>query len=274
MKELLSIGELSKLQSISKQTLIFYDKIGLFCPIYKDKETGYRFYSIKQIDYLDTILIMKKMGLSLKEIKEFMKSYNIDESIGILKKQIPILIDQINHLEMIKSRVEHKCRDLENIKKLRKIGSKISIEMFDQQNIYIQKVKEPNTLEQVSIATKKCFVKAYQKNIPIFFQSGAIIPIENIMSGNYTLAKDVFLTCENNNQDDDVIQLPSGRVVTTYHIGDYVSIGKTYEKVLKFCKESLLEIISDSYEFAVNDYLSTRNESEYITKIVFYIKEV
>ena len=30
MKNLFSIGELSKLQNISRQTLIFYDKIGLF----------------------------------------------------------------------------------------------------------------------------------------------------------------------------------------------------------------------------------------------------
>lgn len=30
MKNLFSIGEISKLQNISRQTLIFYDKIGLF----------------------------------------------------------------------------------------------------------------------------------------------------------------------------------------------------------------------------------------------------
>ena len=266
MQELLSIGELSKLQNISKQTLIFYDKIGLFSPVYKDKDTGYRFYSIKQIDYLDTILIMKKMGLSLKDIKEFMKSYNIDESIDILKKQIPILVEQINNLEMIKSRVEHKCEDLENIKKIRSLGSKVMIEDFNHQNIYIQKVKAPNTLEEVSIATKKCFVKAYKKNIPIFFKSGAVVPLDNILNKQYTLANYAFLTCENNIQDDDIVELKSGKIVTMYHIGDYLSIGKTYENIIDFCKENKLEIISDSYEFAINDYLSTRNESEYITK--------
>ena len=36
MKNLFSIGELSKLQNISRQTLIFYDKIGLFRPAYTD----------------------------------------------------------------------------------------------------------------------------------------------------------------------------------------------------------------------------------------------
>ena len=31
-KDLFSIGEVAKYQNISKQTLIFYDKIGLFRP--------------------------------------------------------------------------------------------------------------------------------------------------------------------------------------------------------------------------------------------------
>ena len=36
MENLFSIGELAKYQNISKQTLIFYDKIGLFRPAYVD----------------------------------------------------------------------------------------------------------------------------------------------------------------------------------------------------------------------------------------------
>ena len=35
MKNMFSIGELAKYQNISKQTLIFYDKIGLFRPAYE-----------------------------------------------------------------------------------------------------------------------------------------------------------------------------------------------------------------------------------------------
>ena len=70
MNNYFSIGELSKLQNISRQTLIFYDKIDLFTPAYIDPENGYRYYNANQLDYLDTICIMKKIGFSLEEIKE------------------------------------------------------------------------------------------------------------------------------------------------------------------------------------------------------------
>src|SRR5699024_2824457 len=45
MENLFSIGEVSKYQNISKQTLIFYDKIGLFRPAYVDPDNGYRYRS-------------------------------------------------------------------------------------------------------------------------------------------------------------------------------------------------------------------------------------
>ena len=81
MDHLFSIGELSKYQKISKQTLIFYDKIGLFRPAYVDPNNGYRYYSASQIDYLDTILLMKKIGFLFRynfSIKQcFIQSHHI-----------------------------------------------------------------------------------------------------------------------------------------------------------------------------------------------------
>ena len=49
-------------------------------------------------------------------------------------------------------------------------------------------------------------------------------------------------------------------------------IGIAYERILAYCREHQLRIISDSYEFALTDYLSTGDETEYITKILFYVE--
>ena len=50
-----------------------------------------------------------------------------------------------------------------------------------------------------------------------------------------------------------------------------MSIGESYEKIIKYCAANNLEIISDSYEFCINDYITSFDENEYITKIMFYI---
>ena len=105
MENLFSIGELAKYQNISKQTLIFYDKIGLFRPAYVDPDNGYRYYSAAQLDFLDTILIMKKIGFSLKEIQEHMKHYTIDSSLVLLRSQLTRIDREIAELNLIRSRI-------------------------------------------------------------------------------------------------------------------------------------------------------------------------
>lgn len=271
IKGLFSIGELSKLQSISRQTLIFYDRIGLFCPAYVDPDNGYRYYSAKQLDELDTILIMKRIGFSLEEIKAHMQHYTVDNSLTALQKQLTVIHRQLQELQMIKSRVEHRCLQLEHAAAIRDSGGGVTEERLERQAILLLPVEAPYSQEQVSLATKECFVRSFREQLPIFFQSGAVVPYERVRQGRCTEASHVFLPIELGTQAAGVAQLPAGRCVCTYHIGDYPSIGSAYQRLLNYCGERGLRIVSDAYEFAINDYLSTGDESEYVTKVLFYV---
>lgn len=272
MNSLFSIGEISRHQNISRQTLIFYDKIGLFCPSYVNPDTGYRYYSASQLDSLDTILIMKRIGFSLEEIKEYMKNYTMESSVAALRKQLAVITRQAEELQMLKSRIEHRCQQLEHCISIGDNAKTVTLENRNSQSVLLQRVEAPYSLEKVSLATKECFVRSFKEQLPIFFQSGAIVPYKCICDGRYTEASFVFLPIENSCEVEGIMELPEGQCVCTYHIGDYLSIGKAYERILDYCKKNDLEIISDSYEFAINDYLSTGDENEYVTKIIFYVK--
>lgn len=43
METYISVGKMAEMHNISRQTLIYYDKIGLFKP-YKVDKNGYRYY--------------------------------------------------------------------------------------------------------------------------------------------------------------------------------------------------------------------------------------
>lgn len=272
MDNLFSIGELSKYQNISKQTLIFYDKIGLFRPAYVDPNNGYRYYSSKQIDYLDTILIMKKIGFSLTEIREHMQHYNIDSSLITLRKQVTAIDRQIEELHLIRSRLLHRCTQMENAKIYKEKENAVIIEKIDAQYILFHEVEQPYSLREISIATKKCFAGSFQKGLPIFFQCGVVVPFQRIIEGRFTEAEFAFLPIEKTNQVNNIKRLPAGECVSIYHVGDYLSIGRSYQKILDYCKSHSIQIVSDSYEFCIIDYITTFDENEYITKIMFYIK--
>ena len=55
MNELFSIGDVSKLFHIDVHLLRYYDKISLLKPEYLDKKNGYRYYSKRQFECLNTI---------------------------------------------------------------------------------------------------------------------------------------------------------------------------------------------------------------------------
>ncbi|OUP66813.1 hypothetical protein B5F13_01995 [Drancourtella sp. An177] len=273
MNNLFTIGEVSKYQNISKQTLIFYDKIGLFRPAYVDPDNGYRYYSSSQIDYLDTILIMKKIGFSLSEIKEHMQHYTIDSSLLALRKQLTVIDQKIHELRLIRSRVQHRCDQMEAARTCGEKENKVIVEKTEEQYILFRAVDKPYTLREISIATKKCFSDSFQKQLPIFFQCGVIVPFDHIREGRFTEATQAFLPIEKTDHVSNIRRLPGGLCASIYHIGDYLSIGHSYERLLDYCSLHSLEILSDSYEFCINDYITSRDENEYITKIMFYVRE-
>lgn len=272
MENMFSAGELANYQNISKQTLLFYDKIGLFKPSYVDPSNGYRYYSAEQLDYLDTILIMKKIGFSLTEIKDHMMSFTTENSLTFLRQQLVVIEEKIKELSLIKNRLEHRCEQIERIESCAESTPVVAIS--DPVYILYHKVEKPYDMTQISLATKQCYAQALRDDLPMFFQCGVSVPLAHIRSGRFTEADTAFVTTDRIDSVDNIKLLPSGLTVSTYHIGKYDAIQDAYIRLLTFCKEQHLRIISDSYEFCINDYITSRNEDEFVTKIMFYVENI
>lgn len=66
----LSIGEFSKLCGVTVKTLRHYEKTGLLKPEEVDQWSGYRYYTVSQMQVMMRIRALKDLGLSLDEIYE------------------------------------------------------------------------------------------------------------------------------------------------------------------------------------------------------------
>lgn len=69
-KTKLKIKEFSLLCQVTVKTLRHYEKIGLLKPAEVDEWTGYRYYSVSQMQTLNSIRLLKDIGFSLEEILE------------------------------------------------------------------------------------------------------------------------------------------------------------------------------------------------------------
>ncbi|MCM1118946.1 MAG: helix-turn-helix domain-containing protein [bacterium] len=66
------IGEFSRITGIPISALRHYDREGLLCPDYVDNFSGYRYYSAAQVEEVRKIVLLKRSGLSLKEIRDIL----------------------------------------------------------------------------------------------------------------------------------------------------------------------------------------------------------
>ena len=107
MKEYFAISEMASIFGISRQTLIYYDKIGLFKPA-KVNEKGYRLYAPTQIPYLRLICLLANLGLSLDEIHGLMTSADIKTIAEHLRGRVEALDAEIASLQSERADVQNR----------------------------------------------------------------------------------------------------------------------------------------------------------------------
>ena len=84
----LKIGEFSKMMQVTVKTLRHYEQKGLLVPYEVDEWTGYRYYSITQMQRLNTIRGLQRQGFTLEEIKELLEDGAQTPSIEQLTQKI------------------------------------------------------------------------------------------------------------------------------------------------------------------------------------------
>ncbi len=103
-----SIGEMSSMVNISKDTLRYYDETGVLKPCMIDPENGYRYYSIEQAETIAGIIEYKEYGFSLEQIRVLLLCNDDAELRSALQKQEQELIRRKNRLEIALVRLRNR----------------------------------------------------------------------------------------------------------------------------------------------------------------------
>ena len=166
-----SIGEVSKITGISKDTLHFYSKEGLLIPDCINLENKYRYYSRQNLWQLDIISVCRKLDVPLKQIKtilEYKDNGKIAELLMEYQKEairrrdyyeqvvkdISWYYEEANRIETVDISCPIKKIKLEE--KLVILGSNVSDEL--QYHTYLQKVIAEEMRESQSIQRKYGYI--------------------------------------------------------------------------------------------------------------------
>lgn len=104
------IGEFAQIAQVSGRQLRFYDQLGLLRPAHTHAQTGYRYYSIRQLPRLNCILALKELGLTLEQIgpllKNEMSASELRGMLGMKRAQVEqSLREEEARLRHIESRI-------------------------------------------------------------------------------------------------------------------------------------------------------------------------
>lgn len=99
---MLSINKFATLADTTRRTLLFYDEQNLFKPASVGKN-GYRYYDYNQLYSLKFILQLRKLGLSIANIKKLMSSQDSASLDGQLDQVLTDIEQKIQDMTLLKT---------------------------------------------------------------------------------------------------------------------------------------------------------------------------
>ena len=108
-----TVGEMAKLLGVTASTLRYYDKEGLL-PFVERSSGGIRMFLESDIEWLRVIECMKKAGMSIKDIRQYIElalkgDDTIELRLMMFLRQKEVLQQKMAEMQHTMAMVEYKC---------------------------------------------------------------------------------------------------------------------------------------------------------------------
>ncbi|MDC7243159.1 MAG: MerR family transcriptional regulator [Sphaerochaetaceae bacterium] len=249
MKKEYTVGELASLFKINNQTLYYYDKIGLFSPDKRTSSSNIRKYSFEQIYELSTILYLKRLGLSLTEIKESLLNLTPETANSILTEKSVELRKNLSEIIRIDDAISRKLKYINKEKK--------NQEKDSDKVIYRKKRYYYNMGDETLLYSDDSFY--FYPTVAIYTSTG----------------KSFGALLENHEKDfldpNNITTIPRGDYLIAYHIGPYETIPKHREEIMNQRKD--LKFSEYMFNFNIYDQFNVSDSNNYLTRMEFLLEK-
>lgn len=118
----LKIGEFSKLMQVTVKTLRHYETKGILMPDEVDEWTGYRYYTLNQMQRLNAIRNLQRLGFSLEEIADLLEDNFHEPDLEQLNEKIAETDRQLQLLKERRIKLLNWQRSRKTITKMEKFS--------------------------------------------------------------------------------------------------------------------------------------------------------
>lgn len=266
------IGEVAKLFGVNVKTLRFYQEAGILPPEYIDPETGYRYYSTKQFERLNTIKYLRALDVPLKQIKDFFDHREVDTMLDILKEQRKEVEEKIRNLEMIDRKISNRIEQLEKALSTN-LNTPEIVTLPERTAVYLRdNISVEDDLEHPI----RTLSKSYDIHDSIFLgKVGLTVSLENLNKRSFGDYSSVFVILDKEDNLPPLPQkIPGGMYGVIRFNGSHRETPEFYCVLLDYLKENNMKITGDSIEITLIDYGLTNDTSKFVTEIQIPCKKI
>ena len=255
--KLLPIGQFAALHGVNKKTLMWYDEVGLFRPAVVNSQNGYRYYSYQQSQTLETILLLREMGVSVKEIKAFMQERSAASMEKMLGEKIEELDREMSHKKAVRETLAKHRRnmqtllsmDLEEISIVEKKGRRlVTVELSADTSF-------EKAVEMITDETKK-----YQLSYLHDASYGSMIAVESLYAGNFEDYPSLFIEIPFPIRRSGLHVQPAGTYLRAFYRGPWEDMDIRYREILSYAEKQGMTFYGFSYEVVLNENVVEREE--------------
>jgi len=267
----LTTGEFAKLCKVNKQTLFYYDQIGLLSPVYKN-EKGYRFYSINQMELFYVIDLLKDLDMSLHDIQQYTQNKSPESFLRLMYQKREEIVKKRQEIEMKEKLIEAKIALMEEATQIN--FDQITLEHLPEATLYLSRNIENISDEEFVEVISEFIDELNESQLDTGYPIGGITKREQVLKGEFSKYSYLYMEQPNPKEGYPYFQAVKGDFLIGYHIGDDKTIHKTYKRLLSEMERLNLTLGDHVFEEYVYDTVVTNQKEEYVTKImVEVIKE-
>ena len=267
-KELFQIGDVARLFHISVGSLRHYEKIGLIKPEYIDESTGYRYYSTRQFECLNTIRYLRVLDMPLPQIADFLKNRKIEKIQEMLCQQKETVIRKQKELKSIERKIQNRLEQLQDALFAEKEIIRIK-QIPPRRFAWLRYDFSMDSYENPDFETSILQLAQGQKDSVVFLgKVGAGISREQLLAGKYDQYNMVFLILDSEGQYAGPAEILAAETcVTVRFCGSHKDAPAYYEKLAEYIKEQKLQITGFSKEITMIDFGLTNDPDQFVTEI-------
>ena len=269
-KELFTIGEIGKLFHINIRTLRYYDAAGLLKPEKTDPVTGYRYYSTKQFERLNTIKYLRALDMPIERIIRFFENKDTDTLMELLKEQQEEIRLHRERLDQIARKLERRIEQLDDA-----LGSRLGeIRRAHLQRRQIAFLRRDIPLEEDLEYPLRELERRNDLNAVMFLgKVGVSVSREQLLRRQFDGFSEIFVLLEQEDGYEGREEfLEENDFILIRYSGTHKDAGPYYEQLLDYMEKNGLECCGDSVEITLIDSGFTNDTEKYITELQIPVK--